>query len=69
MPTEIHFIGGDQMTVDQEPDEVAKAVATAAPIRLIPRAASEAVYVNPATIIRWHATRPHDLKNYRIEQL
>jgi hypothetical protein len=69
MPTEIHFIGGDKLTVDQEPDEVAKAVATAAPIRLTPRAGSEPVYVNPATIIRWEAVRPLDLKNYRIEQL
>lgn len=53
MPTTIHFTGGEKITVQEEPDEVFKAVPDKQVIRVTDRDSDRTLFVNIETIAWW----------------
>lgn len=71
MPTILHLLSDQKLTIDREPDQVTEDIAAAhgAAVRLPQKGNAAELYVSPAAIAYWHAVPPLDLENYRMEQL
>jgi hypothetical protein len=60
MPTDIHFAGENVLKVDEEPDQVTEAFASAhgVPFRLTAADGHRDVHVNPSMVVFWLVSEP-----------